>query len=61
MEVLLVDVFGQNALIKMYNDDLTLFLGLLVVTNILLEILFSEILLDFYLQLNYKIFFEKGN
>lgn len=45
MEVLLVDVFGQNALIKMYND-LTLFLGLLVATSILLEILFSEILLD---------------
>lgn len=34
-EVLLVDVFGQKALIKIYNnDDLTLFLGLLVATNI---------------------------
>ena len=45
--MLLVDVFGQNALIKMNNnDDLTLFLGLLVATNILLEILFSEILLE---------------
>lgn len=48
--MLLVDEFGQNAVMKMYTtsttdkDNLTLFLGLLVATNTLLEILFSEIL-----------------
>lgn len=50
VKVLLVDEFGQNAVMKMYTtsttdkDNLTLFLGLLVATNTLLEILFSEIL-----------------
>lgn len=34
-EVVLVDVLGQKALLKIYNnDDLTLFLGLLVATNV---------------------------
>lgn len=47
VQVLLVDVFGQNASIKMCNNDyLTLLLGVLVATNILLEILFSEIFLE---------------
>jgi len=35
VEVLLVDLFGQIAVIEVYNDDVMLFLGLLVATNIL--------------------------
>lgn len=46
MEVQLAYVFGQNRLIEMYNNDDFTFLGLLVATNILLEILFREILLE---------------
>lgn len=46
MEVQLVYVFGQNALIKMCNNDDLTFLRLLVATNILLEILYREILLE---------------
>lgn len=47
-----------GTLIKMYtttpnNDNLTLFLMLLVATNILLETLFSKILQEWLLQLKY--------